>query len=336
MKVAFFTEGTWQGKVETTHPNMRTDLAWMVALDAIHIPIYTALRSVVDSVNDQFDIGIIILPKQNIEEIAQYDLCRLRSSGLCKMLAIMQEGPSWYWKDWPVDVQIWYYTSLLAMDFILCHNEIDKLYYTGLLGRNDVFKLPTLLLTDPLDETKLTSINERTGAIIGGNFVSWYDGFDSYIIASLITDDIYAPSMGRKQPGEYLIENIKYLPYLQWRDWMYELSKRRYAIHLMRTKAAGTFALNCAYLGIPCVAYNGIDTVDICHPDTSVAEEDLVSARKIIKRLANDEDFYMECSISTRRNWEKYYKIDVFVENFIVNTLSKIYHENIISSSESK
>ena len=39
MKIAFFTEGGWQGKVPRNHPNMRTEMAWMCALDATHYPI---------------------------------------------------------------------------------------------------------------------------------------------------------------------------------------------------------------------------------------------------------------------------------------------------------
>ena len=39
MKIAFFTEGGYSGKVPRNHPNMRTDVAWICALDATHYPI---------------------------------------------------------------------------------------------------------------------------------------------------------------------------------------------------------------------------------------------------------------------------------------------------------
>jgi hypothetical protein len=32
MKIAFFTEGGYQGKIFRDNPNMRTDLAWICAL----------------------------------------------------------------------------------------------------------------------------------------------------------------------------------------------------------------------------------------------------------------------------------------------------------------
>ena len=40
MKIAFFTEMGFQGKVPRTHDNMRTEFAWMVALDADHYNIH--------------------------------------------------------------------------------------------------------------------------------------------------------------------------------------------------------------------------------------------------------------------------------------------------------
>ena len=38
MRIGVFTEGGYEGKVDRNHPNMRTDLAWIHALDAIHHP----------------------------------------------------------------------------------------------------------------------------------------------------------------------------------------------------------------------------------------------------------------------------------------------------------
>ena len=36
MKIAFFTEMEFQGKIPRNHPNMRTEFAWIVALEANH------------------------------------------------------------------------------------------------------------------------------------------------------------------------------------------------------------------------------------------------------------------------------------------------------------
>ena len=39
IKVAWFTEGGWSGKIPRTHPDMRNDSAWMCILEATHYPI---------------------------------------------------------------------------------------------------------------------------------------------------------------------------------------------------------------------------------------------------------------------------------------------------------
>ena len=151
---------------------------------------------------------------------------------------------------------------------------------------------------------------KRDGVIIGGNFVNWYGGFDSYIVAQEITDNIYAPSMGRKQPGEE--ELVTHLPYMSWKQWMHKLNEFEIGIHLMRTHAAGTFALNCAYLGIPCIGYKGLDTQEICHPDTTIEIGDLKSAKDIAKNLRNDEEFYVYCANNCKINYSKHFTEKTF------------------------
>ena len=39
MKIAFFTETGYEGKFPRNNPNMRTDAAWICALNATHHPI---------------------------------------------------------------------------------------------------------------------------------------------------------------------------------------------------------------------------------------------------------------------------------------------------------
>ncbi len=84
----------------------------------------------------------------------------------------------------------------------------------------------------------------------------------------------------------------------------------------MRTHAAGTFALNCAYLGIPCIGYKGLDTQEICHPDLTVELGDLSSARKIATKLRNDEEFYLYCASKCKSLYEEKYKEHIYLENF--------------------
>ena len=62
MKVAFFTEMGFTGKIPRTHKNMRTEFAWMVASDAVHYPL--------DGIPfERYDLGIVITPKNSPEKV---------------------------------------------------------------------------------------------------------------------------------------------------------------------------------------------------------------------------------------------------------------------------
>ena len=204
MKIAFFTEMDFTGKIPRTHENMRTEFAWMVALNADHYNI-NSLPS------KPYDLGIVIIPKKN----PNFDLQKLKT--ICSKVAVMQEGPHWYFQDYPLEKQIWYYNTLIESDIIFTHNESDKIYYQGLTEHKDVRVMKSLMIEDAVG--KLDDV-KRKGVIIGGNFVNWYGGFDSFMIAQEIENIIYAPSMGRKQPGEE--QFVNHLPYMNWKQWIHK------------------------------------------------------------------------------------------------------------------
>lgn len=301
MRVAFFTEMGFRGKVPRTHKNMRTEFGWMVALDANHYNLN-------DVPTQKYDLGIVITPKNSPEKV---DLKQI--GHFCDKVGVMQEGPFWYFQDYELVNQIHYYNNLVSADIIFAHNEQDKQYYKGLTNHSDVRVLQSLMIEDPISD--ITPHEERSGIMIGGNMKSWYGGFDSFMLASSVTDEIYSPKMGRRQEGEGQL-GITQLPYLEWNQWISELSKRRVGIHMMRTHAAGTFAMNCSYLGIPCVGYEGLDTQRILHPNLTVSDGDLESAKKLVDKLWNDLDFYEENRILTTELYNKQYSEEEWKEKF--------------------
>jgi hypothetical protein len=297
MKISFFTEMGFQGKISRTHNNMRVEFAWMCALQTDH-------WNINQPPNQQYDLGIVIIPKNN----PQFDINKLKQ--YCTKVAVMQEGPHWYFQDYTLDKQVWYFNTLTQADIIYTHNKADQKYYQGLTNHSDVRIMPSLMIKDVIGELPLV---ERNNVMIGGNFVSWYGGFDSMVIAQEL-GDVYSPAMGRKQSGEEQLVNQ--LPYMDWKEWIHKLNEFKYGVHLMRTHAAGTFALNCAYLGIPCIGYKGLDTQEICHPETTVELGNLQKARNIARMLRNDEDFYLDCSNVTKIKYEESFHENEFINNF--------------------
>jgi len=304
MKVAWFTEGGWSGKIQRDFDGMRNDSAWMCILDATHFPI-----NQVPQVEKKFDLGIVTIPKKHIDALSQYPLIeKLRAC--CDKIAYMQEGPHWYFQDYPLDQQIWFFNILTEMDFLYVHNEFDKKYYEGLLEK-ECRLMPTLMIEDLI--SNLPQV-ERNNVMIGGNFCSWYGGFDSYIVAQKADCPISIPSMGRKIEGEEQMPNLTHLPYMKWVEWIKTLNEFKIGVHLMRTHAAGTFALNCAYLGIPCIGYEGLDTQEKCHPDLTVKLGDLKKAKELIKELKNNTKFYLSCSNKAKENYNNLFRESVFIE----------------------
>ena len=301
MKIAFFTEMNFNGRVPRTHTNMRTEFAWMAALKADHYP----LGSIPSK---EYDLGLVLNSKKKSNLLNVLDL-----KTRCTKVGILQEGPFWFFQDYELPNQIHYYNNLISADIIFAHNEQDKQYYKGLTNHSDVRVIKSLMVEDPI--SNITPAEKRSGVMIGGNMKSWYGGFDSFILGSSITDKIYSPQMGRRQDGESEL-GITQLPYLEWNQWISELSKRKIGIHMMRTHAAGTFALNCSYLGIPCIGYNGLDTQSILHPKLTVVDGDLAQARKLVQKLHNDEKFYNLCAAETKQLYQEYYHENKFYTTF--------------------
>ena len=300
MKVVFFSESGIVGKVDRYFDNARNDIAWSIMMDADWCPYGRQPEG-------KYDVGVVTIPKTrpdlDINSFRQY----------CDKVVVMQEGPHWYFQDYSVEQQFQFVQNLRNADWVWCHNKSDIGYYKG-LGCKDVRVMRTLMLPEGLNSQLTTS--EKNGIILGGNFTSWYSGLDSYLIAQAVDDKITNVSMGRKQPQEDLIDDINYLPYMNWRDWIDECGKYKVGIHMMRTHAAGTFSLNLAWQATPCLGYSGLDTQELLHPQCTVEVGDIQGAQNILKKLYNDEFFYQECSEQTGKLFNKYYSEEAWLENF--------------------
>ena len=299
MKVAFFTEGGYQGKVPKNNPNMRTDMAWVHALDADHYPIYL----IEQLPSNSYDLGIAILPKIK-DKIRQLDIAK-EMNRICNVSSVMQESNYFMWQDESVEDQIWYLNTLSGVDFMFTHNNIDKEYYSGLLNK-PCEKLPSVMITDYVKTS-----NEKIDAVaIGGNLVAAYRGIDSYMVARDLDLPIYAITSGRKKLNEEAL-GINHIPWTTWLGWMEQLSQFKYGVQF-GIGGAGSFNLNCAYLGIPCIGLKELESQNLCFPDLSIGDVDLKKGKELILKLKNDQDFYNHCSVVAQENYTKYFAVDKF------------------------
>ena len=315
MKVAFLTEMGFVGKVPKTHRNMRTEFAWMVHYDADHFNIRN-LKDVVgyDKVFIIFPKGRVFLSaegskivegKNPISDLLELDLVGILKSQSNKEINYVQEGPHWWFNDYEIVDQIRFYNFVSKCDTIYAHNQSDVPYYEGMFPQSNVNVMPTMMLDSLIEGIVPTPMDK---VIIGGNFSRWYGGFGSYVVAREFNLPIWVQTSHSKRDNEDMVDGLNHLPRLEWLDWMEVLSTFKYAVHLMPTVAAGTFSMNCAAFGIPCIGNGEVDTQRLYHPELSVDVNDVKKARELVVRLRDDIDFYNECSVTSKSNYTTYYK----------------------------
>ena len=318
MNITFLTEMGFEGKVPSNHPNMRTEFAWMYALDAIHCNLFNY-----KSVKDQDHVfvifpkgetflnavGVKLVEKQNpVSQLLTTNFIDELKNNNTKVHYI-QEGPSWFFNDYEIVDQLNFYNLLSKCDSIFAHNEHDVKFYKGLFPNKPVNVIRTLLIEELISH--ITPHSEEK-VIIGGNFAKWYGGFQSYVVSHVFAVDKWTQDSHAKRPNEQNIPDLNHLQRLPWAGWMNVLSTFKYAVHLMPTIAAGTFSLNCAYFGIPCIGNIKVDTQRICHPELSVDVEDVKKATDLAYKLKNDKDFYNKCSLNAKKLYRENYDIKVW------------------------
>lgn len=312
MNTAFLTEMGFNGKIPDNHVNARTEMAWMITLQADHFNIYqyTQVKG--------YDVVFVILPK---------GLTKLNSVGLelqlnlpdkdmaiystpiievlktnNKKVCYIQEGPSWFFNDYTLTNQFNFYNRLSECDIIFAHNHYDKKFYAGLFPGKTIKNIPTLMVDTLIKD--ITPVKENK-VMVGGNFCRWYGGFQSYMVSTTFEDitgnphPIYTQTSHCMQPGEDQVPNLHHLPRLTWLDWIKTLSTFKYAVHLMSTVAAGTFSLNCAYFGIPCIGNERLDTQQLCFPELSIDVNDINSAKNLAELTCTNQQFYDNVSKSS-------------------------------------
>lgn len=306
MNISFFSENSHSGKIPDKFANARTEFCWQKILDADHHNLCLAAKP--DYNIPKYDLGIIIPPKNKQLEFITINKIKSR----CSKLAFMQEGSVYAYQDKSPDEQINFYNKLLQANFLLCHNQCDVNYFKGINERTYI--LPTLMLEEFMPTVTSFKVN---GVILGGNWCSYYSGIDSYMVAraAFDQDQIYAPKTGRMNAEESKYCNIL-SHFYTWRDWIRYLDTFPIAVHLNRSALAGTFALNCARLGIPCIGYSNTDTQRICHPDTTVGLQDINTAKKIILMLKNDKQFYDKCVVTCRNKYIENYSEKIWLEKW--------------------
>ncbi len=306
MSVAFFTEGGYEGKVPRNNPNMRTDQAWICALNAVHHCVFN-----LSHLEQNYDIGVVIIPKEkNREKLALMNFPLIETiRTYCNKVYVMQESIQWDWQDESFASMAWFYNQLTEADKILCHNNVDVPYFSG-ISNKPANILPTLMVEDEI----IVANKKEDKVFIAGNWTAAYRGFDAWAIGNYFDLPMTGYKTGKFKEGEET-NGINYLPWIIWKDFMYELSKHKYAVQCYPA-SAGQFPLNCGYLGIPCIGYDDVNTQKDLFPELSVKRGDILSAIKLVNKLKTDKGFYDKVSNKSKNLYNKLYTENQFFKNW--------------------
>jgi hypothetical protein len=288
---------------------MRTEFAQMCALQSDHLPITQIQNYQGDT---DYDHVVLLISKtlQLREFLLTFDIVE-KSRQFGKKVWFMQEATCWIHQTMKLPHQVTHVNILNSVDGILSENVTDYKYYRGVAPNTPVHTIPTLMIEDYLLDARKTEKQDKT--MIGGNCSDWYGGFDSYLVADVYKNKIDMPRM-RNTDFHDQLPRLSIIPHIEFTDWIYKLSEYKYAVHLMPAITAGTFCLNSAFLGIPCIGYEESDPQRLCQPDLSVELYNIERAKQLANRLKNDEDFYKECSRKSIENYTKHYHETVFLK----------------------
>jgi hypothetical protein len=334
MKTAFLTESQFQAKVPLNCSNMRTEMAWQAALQSDHFNIFQY-----EQVKD-YDAVFVIFPKalvklnmigiemdyansrRDCDNIKIYSLPVIETlKKNNKRVCYIQEGPTNVFNDYDLPNQFNFYNQLSECDIIFAHNEYDTHFYKGLFPRSKVYHIPTLMIVN--NDTCPFHWNPENKTIISGNFAAWYGGFQSYLVATEFNYPIFVPASHCKRPNEEQVPNLHHMPWVDWTQWMKQLSQFKYAVSMMPTIAAGTFSANCAYYGIPCIGNEKVDTQAGFFPELSVDVHDIYESRHLAAMLREDATFYEQCSNHAKLKFKN--SVNGNPEAWLENMKSLIY-----------
>ena len=310
----FISEMGFEGKMPITQTNMRAAETWIKWLDAYHINIFKALT-------EEKKYGgtcWLIIPKgkEAVSFLLQNQtnvVSNLKSK--FDTVNCIQEGEIGYWNQMDVTTQTWIYLQFSESDKIFTQNKSDLSYFRGMFPNKQISIIRPVMDISVIDESNFKPKENR--CIISGPFTREYYGFHQMIVARYFECPIDVPPMGKDrmpQDSWSMSENVgvNYLDYMMWKEWIENLSKYKYGVMLIPAVGSGTFALNCAYHGIPCVGNEKSDTQSLLFPDTSVDHMDIEKAVTLSIALRDDENFYEEVSKKAKNNFNKYFNKQKF------------------------
>ena len=311
MNIKYTTsEMGFEGYFPVNYPNLRVLETQLLYLEAYHLPIHKILTEGKTYKGSLlYNIGKGGFEKPYISDLYHnhHNIVNLLQEKF-EEVYIYQDGEIGWWNQVDTRLQAWWYNQLRMSSGILVPNSTDVPFYKGLFPDKEIKVIRSVMTDEGLDKTKFKPKEDRT--IITGPLTREYNGFSQLLLAHNLDMPVDIPPMGESRMPKDSWEmapnlGVNYLQYMSWAEWMYNLSRYKIGYMMSASTASGSFALNCAYLGIPCIGDKRADTQSILFPDLAIDVFDNEKALELTFKLKNDLDFYIEVSNKAKRLYKQ-------------------------------
>ena len=304
------SEMDFEGYFPVNYPNLRVLETQLLYLEAYHLPIQKIITEGKTYKGSLlYNIGKGDFEKPYISDLYHnyHNIVGLLQEKF-EGVYIYQDGEIGWWNQVDTRLQAWWYNQLRAASGILVPNSTDVSFYKGLFPDKEIKVIRSVMTDEGLDKSKFKPKENRT--LITGPLTREYNGFSQLLLAHNLDMPVDIPPMGESRMPKDSWEmapnlGVNYLQYMTWAEWMYNLSRYKIGYMMSSATASGSFALNCAYLGIPCIGDKRADTQSILFPDLAVDVFDNEKALELTFKLKNDLDFYIEVSNKAKRLYKK-------------------------------
>lgn len=304
------SEMGFEGYFPVNYPNLRVLETQLLYLEAYHLPIQKIITEGKTYKGSLlYNIGKGDFEKPYISDLYHnyHNIVGLLQEKF-EGVYIYQDGEIGWWNQVDTRLQAWWYNQLRAASGILVPNSTDVSFYKGLFPDKEIKVIRSVMTDEGLDKSKFKPKENRT--LITGPLTREYNGFSQLLLAHNLDMPVDIPPMGESRMPKDSWEmadnlGVNYLQYMTWAEWMYNLSRYKIGYMMSSATASGSFALNCAYLGIPCIGDKRADTQSILFPDLAVDVFDNEKALELTFKLKNDLDFYIEVSNKAKRLYKK-------------------------------
>ena len=304
------SEMGFEGYFPVNYPNLRVLETQLLYLEAYHLPIQKIITEGKTYKGSLlYNIGKGDFEKPYISDLYHnyHNIVGLLQEKF-EGVYIYQDGEIGWWNQVDTRLQAWWYNQLRAASGILVPNSTDVSFYKGLFPDKEIKVIRSVMTDEGLDKSKFKPKENRT--LITGPLTREYNGFSQLLLAHNLDMPVDIPPMGESRMPKDSWEmadnlGVSYLEYMTWAEWMYNLSRYKIGYMMSSATASGSFALNCAYLGIPCIGDKRADTQSILFPDLAVDIFDNEKALELTFKLKNDLDFYIEVSNKAKRLYKQ-------------------------------